>query len=219
VTRLLIWRHGQTEWNAVDRVQGQTDVGLDEVGRRQASLSAPAIAALRPDVIVSSDLSRAADTAAVLAGLTGQDVALDPRLRERNYGRMQGYLLTEIAERWPEEYAQWRAGAPVPELGAESSEELADRSCAAFRDAAERVPGGTVVIVTHGGSARHGCGALLGWPLSTTRTLGPLANCRWTELGWDVRRGWQLRAHNVGVPMVESSPQATDKSTEPAAAR
>jgi probable phosphoglycerate mutase len=56
-----------------------------------------------------------------------------------------------------------------------------------------------VVAVTHGGSARHGCAALLGWPDAVSRTLGVLGNCRWCDLRSDPVRGWQLRAYNVGV--------------------
>ncbi|MER7168943.1 histidine phosphatase family protein, partial [Micromonospora sp. NPDC000207] len=62
MTRLIVWRHGNTEWNAAGRVQGQTDVPLNDRGRDQARAAAPLLAALRPDAIVSSDLSRAADT-------------------------------------------------------------------------------------------------------------------------------------------------------------
>ena len=67
MTRLIIWRHGNTDWNAASRVQGQTDVPLNDLGREQAREAAPLLAALRPDAIVASDLSRAADTAAALA--------------------------------------------------------------------------------------------------------------------------------------------------------
>jgi probable phosphoglycerate mutase len=81
MTRLIIWRHGNTDWNAANRVQGQTDVPLNDLGREQALAAAPLLAALRPDAIVASDLSRAADTAAALAAPTGLPVRSDQRLR------------------------------------------------------------------------------------------------------------------------------------------
>ncbi len=197
MTRLLLWRHGQTEWNADSRVQGQTDVGLSPAGIEQAESMARRLATFQPDLIVSSDLSRAADTAAALAALTGLDVVSDPRLRERHFGQWQGLRLTEIAERWPAEYASWRAGQPVAGLGVETIEDLAKRVSAALQDVADRVPGGTAVVAMHGAAARHGCAALLGWPDAVTRTLGALANCHWTELRFDAVRGWQLWAHNA----------------------
>jgi ribosome silencing factor RsfS/YbeB/iojap len=79
--RLVLWRHGQTVWNAERRFQGQSDIPLDEVGQAQAERAARLLAALRPDLIVSSDLSRAAQTAAPLSRLTGLEVTLDKDLR------------------------------------------------------------------------------------------------------------------------------------------
>jgi probable phosphoglycerate mutase len=199
MTRLVVWRHGNTDWNATDRVQGQTDTPLNDVGRAEAAAAAPLLAALRPDAIVASDLRRAADTAAVLARLTGLPVQSDARLRERDYGLWQGLTLAEVAEQFPAEYAQWRAGASAPGCGVESYDDLGKRVGEALQEAADAVPGGTVVVATHGGAARQGCGALLGWPPAALRTLAPLCNCHWTELRHHPKRGWQLAAHNVGA--------------------
>jgi probable phosphoglycerate mutase len=195
---LLLWRHGETEWNASRRVQGQLDVDLSDVGRAQAVAVAPRLAAVRPDLIVASDLRRAATTAAALAELTGLDVALDARLRERDFGEWQGRHLTEIATRWPAEYAQWRAGEPISGLGLEDLDDMTKRVAGALAEIIERVDGGTAVVATHGGSARQGTAALLDWPASAARTLGPLSNCHWSELTFDTTRGWQLFSHNVG---------------------
>ncbi|MGC4874677.1 histidine phosphatase family protein [Micromonospora sp. DT43] len=209
MTRLIVWRHGNTDWNAANRVQGQTDVPLNELGRDQARAAAPLLAALRPDAIVSSDLSRAAETAAALAALTGLPVRTDARLRERHFGQWQGLHLTEVAERFPAEYARWRAGDPDPGADLEPLHDLGERVAAALREAADAAPDGTVVIATHGGGSRQGVGHLLGWDPGVLRGVGSLANCHWTELRrapsapavgrpQDVR-GWQLRAHNVGL--------------------
>ncbi|MFI6132228.1 histidine phosphatase family protein [Micromonospora sp. NPDC051141] len=199
MTRLIIWRHGNTDWNAQSRVQGQTDVPLNDLGREQARAAAPVLAALRPDAIVASDLRRAADTAAALAAVTGLPVRSDPRLRERHFGEWQGLALTEAAERFPDEFARWRAGDPDPGAGIESLHDLGTRLGAAFRDAADLAAGGTVVVATHGGGARQGVGHLLGWDHAVLRSVGSLGNCHWTELRHDDARGWHLRAHNVGL--------------------
>ena len=208
MTRLIVWRHGNTDWNAANRVQGQTDVALNDLGREQAALAAPLLAALRPDAIVASDLQRAMDTAAALAALTGLPVRTDPRLRERYYGLWQGLTMTEVAERFPAEHARWRAGQPDPGCQVESLDDMGKRVGGALQDAADAVPGGTIVVATHGGGARQGCGHLLGWDSAVLRTVGSLQNCHWTELRHDDVRGWQLRAHNVGLVTQAAVPEA-----------
>ncbi|GAA4713821.1 histidine phosphatase family protein [Phytohabitans rumicis] len=206
MTRLIVWRHGNTDWNASDRVQGQTDTALNDLGREQAAAAAPLIAALHPDAIVASDLRRAADTAAALAGLTGLPVRTDPRLRERSYGQWQGLTITEVAAHFPEQYTRWRAGEQPLGCDVETLDDLGKRVGQALGEAADSVPGGTVVVATHGGAARQGCGFLLGWPASVMRTLGPLQNCHWTDLGHDQVRGWWLRAHNSGASPQRPTP-------------
>jgi len=198
VSRLVIVRHGRTGYNASHLIQGQLDVELDQVGRAEAAAVAPRLAALEPAVIVSSDLRRAADTAAALATLTGLPVRLDPRLRERSFGQWQGLHGSEISERFPEEYARWQAGKEVDGCGVEELDDLAKRASAAFEDAADLAPGGTVMVFCHGGTAKYGVAALLGWPASVLPSLGPLGNCRWIELRRDTVRGWQLRGYNLG---------------------
>jgi broad specificity phosphatase PhoE len=198
MTRLIVWRHGNTDWNGDNRVQGQIDTPLNDLGREQAAAAAPLLAALRPDAIVGSDLSRAADTAAALSALTGLPVRTDPRLRERHYGLWQGLTMTEVAERFPVEYTPWRAGAQDPGCEIETLDDLGKRVGDALQEAADAVPGGTIVVATHGGAARQGCGHLLGWSPEVVRTIGGLQNCHWTELRHDDIRGWQLRAYNLG---------------------
>ncbi|RIV35629.1 histidine phosphatase family protein [Micromonospora radicis] len=218
MTRLVIWRHGNTDWNAASRVQGQTDVALNDLGREQARTAAPLLAALRPDAVVASDLSRAADTAAALAALTGLPVRSDARLRERHFGRWQGLLLTEAAERFPAEFARWRAGDPDPGADIEPLGELGKRVGTALQEAADEAAGGTIVIATHGGAARQGCGHLLGWEHDVLRTIGSLRNCHWTELRHDLDRGWHLRAHNVGPISAPVTPVAPAVPAAPVSA-
>ncbi|MFC0532640.1 histidine phosphatase family protein [Phytohabitans kaempferiae] len=198
MTRLIVWRHGNTDWNATDRVQGQTDTPLNDLGHEQAAAAAPLLAAFHPDAIVASDLRRAADTASALAALTGLPVRTDPRLRERSYGKWQGLTMAEVAERFPAEHARWRAGEQPQSCDVETLDDLGKRVGQALQEAADQVPGGTIVVATHGGAARQGCGFLLGWSTDVLRRVGPLQNCHWTDLGHDPIRGWWLRAHNAG---------------------
>ena len=198
-TRLVVWRHGNTDWNADGRVQGQTDTPLNDLGRQQAVDAAELLVRLRPDAIVASDLRRAVDTAAALAALTGLSVRPDVRLRERYFGAWQGLTMTEVSQRRPDEHARWAAGADVIGGDVETLDDMGKRVGEALQDAADRTPGGTVVVTTHGGAARQGIGHLLGWPTAQLRTVRALQNCHWAELTHDTSRGWQLSAYNVGA--------------------
>ena len=197
-TRLVVWRHGNTDWNADGRVQGQTDTPLNDLGRQQAVDAAELLVRLRPETIVASDLRRAVDTAAALAALTGLSVRPDIRLRERHFGAWQGFTMAEVSQRRPDEYARWVAGADVVGGDVETLDDLGKRVSEALQDAADLASGGTVVVATHGGAARQGIGHLLGWPATQLRTLRALQNCHWAELTHDAVRGWQLAAYNVG---------------------
>ncbi|MCM4080593.1 histidine phosphatase family protein [Paractinoplanes hotanensis] len=198
MTRLIVWRHGNTDWNAGNRVQGQTDVSLNDLGRQQAVDAAELLVKLKPGAIVSSDLRRSADTAAALAALTGLSISYDKRLRERYFGAWQGYTMTEVAQLFPDQHARWQAGQEVGG-DVESLDELGRRVSDALLDAAALAPpGGTVVVATHGAAARQGVGHLLGWPIEQLRTLRALQNCHWIELTLDDKRGWQVAAYNVG---------------------
>ncbi|GAB1645629.1 histidine phosphatase family protein [Krasilnikovia sp. MM14-A1259] len=199
MTRLIVWRHGNTDWNAARRVQGQTDVPLNDLGQRQAVDAAELLARLRPAAIVSSDLRRAADTASALAALTGLDVHTDPRLRERYFGPWQGLTMAEVAQARPQEHARWKVGDDVIGDDIETLSDLGKRVADGLQAAADLVPpGATVVAATHGAAARQGIGHLVGWPTEQLRTLRALQNCHWVELTHDEARGWQIGAYNVG---------------------
>ena len=193
----MLWRHGQTVWNAERRFQGQSDIPLDETGQAQAERAARLLAALRPDMIVSSDLTRAASTAAPLARLTGLEVTLDKDLRERHGGRWEGLTDTEIRTRYPDEHARW-----TPPDG-EPSALVADRVAAALLRVAEAVSDpamatGLAVVVSHGAALRLGMSRLLGMPEDLFGVLGPLSNCSWSVLGRRHGR-WRLLEHNAGT--------------------
>jgi probable phosphoglycerate mutase len=194
--RLVLLRHGQTVWNAEHRFQGQSDIPLDETGEAQAERAGRLLAALRPDMIVSSDLRRATGTAAPLSRLTGLPVTLDKDLRERFGGLWEGLTDTEINERYPRERASW-----TPPDG-ESAAAVADRVHAGLRRVADALTelddGGLAVIVSHGAAIRLGMERMLGIPEESAGVLGPLSNCCWSVLG---RRGprWRILEHNAGT--------------------
>jgi glucosyl-3-phosphoglycerate phosphatase len=191
--RLVLWRHGQTQWNVDGRFQGQSDIPLDAVGEQQAERAARLLAGLRPDAIVSSDLVRAMATAAPLARLTGLTVTTDKDLRERFGGLWEGLTDTEIRTRYPAEHAAW-----MPP-GGESSAVVAERAGAALeRIAAAMAPGTLVVVVSHGAAIRLGAARLLGFPEGLWGAVGPLANCAWSVLGRR-RSRWRLLEHNAGT--------------------
>jgi probable phosphoglycerate mutase len=200
--RAIIWRHGRTSWNAAGRYQGQANPPLDDTGVAQAALAATMIATLRPDVIVTSDLQRAASTAEALARVTGLVPLIDPRLRERSLGHWEGLTRAEVAQRYPDEMADWLAGRDVSRRGGESRIEVGTRALAAFAELTDGT--GTdnmlAVLVTHSATAISLTSALLGLPQDTP-VLGPLANCHWTEMRRD-DSGWRVRAHNNGAPGV-----------------
>ena len=195
---MVLWRHGQTRWNVEDRFQGHTDVELDEVGHDQAARSARLLAALRPRVIVSSDLRRAMDTAQALGRLAEVEVRPDARLRETYGGTWQGLTVDEIRDLDAQAYARWRAGEDVPAGGAETRTDVATRVLPAIAEAAASVPAGEcAVVVTHGGSARAAIGTMLDLPMDRWAVIGGLANCCWSVLEESAGR-WRLVEHNAG---------------------
>jgi probable phosphoglycerate mutase len=204
--KLVLLRHGRTAWNAQRRFQGQADPPLDEVGRGQAYEVADLIAALRPDLLVSSDAVRAMQTAQIVGDVIGLPVMPDARLRERGLGHWEGLTRDEVEQRYPDEFADWVAGRDVSRRGGETREQVAARALAAF---SELPTSGTVVIVTHSATAMALANALLRIP-QHMHSLGPLANCHWAELYAETSEQghgpdgsqpqWRLRGHNLGIP-------------------
>lgn len=211
VPRLLVWRHGRTSWNAAGRFQGQLDPPLDLVGQAQAHRTAPHLRAAglsaADTVVVSSDLVRATATAEALTGLLGIPLRTDARLREHGMGCWEGLTRDEIAERYPDQYADWMAGRPVRGRGGEEPEQVGDRAMAAL---AALPPVAVAVVVTHGGTAGRLVERLLGLGSDHHRVIGPLANCAWSELLFQGTR-WRLLRHNSAVAdMTEGGPGVDD---------
>jgi broad specificity phosphatase PhoE len=200
--RLILLRHGRTAWNAQRRFQGQLDPPLDDVGRMQAYEVAALIASIRPELLVSSDAARALQTAELVGAAIGLPVQAEARLRERSLGHWEGLTRDEVADQYPDEFADWIAGRDVSRRGGESREQVAGRALAAFTGLPDA---DTVVLVTHSATAMALTTALLGLD-QRFHVLGPLANCHWSELTVEHHDGtstaWRLRSHNVGAPGV-----------------
>jgi len=190
-TRMLLVRHGQSEWNATGRWQGQADPPLTDLGRLQAREAARALGTV--DAVWASDLQRAMETATIIAGELGVGpVVLDPDLRERDAGEFSGLTRAEIAARFPG-YLDDHRRPP----GWEADEALVERAVRALRRIAVEVPGGDVLVVTHGGLV-YALGAHLG------EEFARLAN---TEGRWlDVGPGHIMR---LGERVLLSAPEDT----------
>lgn len=204
--RIVLWRHGRTSWNSINRFQGQEDVPLDEVGLDQVRRAAQTLVGLKPAKIVSSDLERARVTAESLANLVGLSVQIDPDLRETYAGVWQGLTRTEIIERFPAEFAAWGGDSDIRPGGGETRLEVADRVTRAISRALAEVPeNGTLVVASHGGALRAALGRLLGLDPAQWAALGVLANAQWsvlTELDELTPRpvglNWRLQEYNAG---------------------
>lgn len=197
---VVLWRHGRTPFNAENRFQGQLDVPLDEVGRAQAATAAAHLSALPVHTVVSSDLTRAVDTATAFTALTEHRLTQDPAFREVDAGRWQGRLGTEIADEWPQERAAWLRGEDVRMGGGETRTELGTRVADAVTRHAAAVPDdGTLLVVSHGAALKAGALRLVGLPVTSGNALAGLRNCHWAVL---IRRsqGWALEEYNAGPP-------------------
>jgi probable phosphoglycerate mutase len=152
MTRILLARHGETDWNRAGRWQGHADPPLNEVGREQASALAERLAGDGVAAIYSSDLRRASETASVVAGRLGLPVFEDRGLREIDVGSWSGLTRAEVEQRFPAGFARWLDG----EIGhdGETREQLTERVVAAVERIAGAHPDGTVLVVTHGGAIR-----------------------------------------------------------------
>ena len=149
---LQIIRHGETEWNAAHRFQGHGDSPLNETGRRQVAALGRRMQAIQFDTLVSSDLGRAQETASIISGCTGHTVQLDSRLRERNYGVLEGLTVPQITEQYGEVLDQFNKDDPEYVLpGGESHRQHYQRNVAFFDEFLSGRFGTNVAAVAHGG--------------------------------------------------------------------
>ena len=200
--RLVLWRHGRTEWNVTGRFQGQGDVPLDSVGLGQAEQAARILATFDPVALYSSDLSRAYQTATALAELVNLPIQTDKRLREIHVGSWEGLLGSEIRAQNPDLAERlWRGEDVRRSPTGESPGEVAERMAEVLGEIAESAPdGSTVIAVTHGLAARVGSCRFVGLPFEHWRVMGGLSNCAWISL--DRHRSgayWRIEAYNAVV--------------------
>ena len=204
--RLVLWRHGQTVWNAENRHQGQIDIPLNDVGREQARHAAQTLLAMKPTHVIASDLERALETGRTLSDLAGIGLTVDERLRETFAGEWQGMTRDEIIAAYPADYAAWGGDSEIRPGGGETRWEVSDRVVEAIESALLDIPaGGTLVVASHGGALRSALGRLLGLDPRQWTILGVLANAQWsvlTELDENMPKlpdlKWRLQEYNAG---------------------
>ncbi len=198
--RLVLWRHGETDYNAAGRMQGHLDSALTPRGWNQARFAVPALARFSPDLVIASDLRRATDTATVLTDAIGVPLRIDKRLRETHLGEWQGMTGAEVDEAYPGERARWRRDATWAPPGGENRLDVAERAGEVVTDLqqANSEAGETVLLAAHGGLITALTAHLLNLPVETWPSLGGISNCHWVELG--ARDGkWRLLAYNAGM--------------------
>lgn len=195
---LILMRHGETDWNAQARLQGHRDIPLNSVGFAQAAAAAPSVAALAPQVIITSDLSRARSTAAQVTALTGLPASVDIRLRETSMGLWEGLTRDDVMAGWPGEWENWRATSAhnSPPEG-ESRWQVAGRANEVVGEL-----GATdhqrALLVAHGGLIVGLTGLLLHLPEDSWGTLLGIGNCHWVVLH-RFMGSWKLHSYNAGL--------------------
>jgi probable phosphoglycerate mutase len=204
MTDFVFIRHGETDWNRQQRFQGQIDVPLNTMGQAQAARLGERLSAERPDVLLSSDLGRALQTAAPLASAWALPARLQPALREQNFGVLEGLDVPTIKQRHPDLWALWlehRADFTLP--GGESLRQFHARVLGAVRELAAQQPGQTLAVVTHGGVLDMLWRTVHGLSLDGLRTC-EIPNTGINRMRW--RNGtleivqWADAAHLAGLP-------------------
>ena len=197
---IILLRHGVTDWNDGGRFQGHADIPLNDAGREQATAAGELLRDARITRAVSSDLSRAAETAQLVTAGWGIDVQTDSRLREVNVGSWAGMSVEDIGKEEPDFWPALREGRDFPRSPTgESATQAGQRVALAVLDHAEAAADGEVLLVVgHGLSLRVGALLLMGLDYSHARLFGGLGNCHWMVL----RPGedhYRLLSYNVGA--------------------
>jgi glucosyl-3-phosphoglycerate phosphatase len=201
--RLVMVRHGQTDFNVEGRMQGHLESELTAFGQEQALATAALLGGYEPVRLVSSDLSRAARTAERIGQATGLPVTLDRRLRETHLGKWQGFTADEVDAEWPGQVDAWRADPTWAPPGGESRVDVANRARPVVEELERELAGGprsTVVLCAHGGLISSLTCALLGLEPMSWTAFGGLGNAHW---GIVHRRPepdapWRLSGYDLG---------------------
>lgn len=183
MTRLLLIRHGETIWNSEMRYQGHSDIPLSEVGRDQAKRLSARLAGEQIDHFYASDLSRAFETAEIVAAPHGKGVQKMEQLRETKFGAWEGLKFSEIQEQYPEIWAKWRddpRSTILPE--GESLDSVDERVMGGIKQILELHKNETVAVVGHGG---------------TTRLILSAA------LDIDIKYIWRIRQDNTALNIID----------------
>jgi probable phosphoglycerate mutase len=199
--RVVLWRHGQTDWNVENRFQGHSDIPLNRVGEYQVKQAAEVLVGLKPNRIVSSDLIRAQSTAAALAELTNLQVEINSGLRETNGGLWEGKTAPENRTSHKDLFTNWYEGGDEPAgVTGERRSDVAKRAVEVIeRETANFA--GTIVFVTHGGTVRSILGSILNLPIAQWGVIGGLSNACWSVLELTKHHTgsrWYLAEHNAG---------------------
>jgi probable phosphoglycerate mutase len=203
-TRLLVVRHGETQWNIAARIQGHLDSPLTAAGESQAAAIGTRLAAEGFDRLFSSDLGRALQTAQAIAARTGHAIVTDARLRERNYGIAEGLTYGEIDVRYPDVFARVRESDPdyvVP--GGESRRQLFERVREAFESLARAADGERIAVVCHGGVLASLYRHVSGIPVGAAHAI-PIPNASYNALTYE-SGAWRIEAwgDTAHLPAVE----------------
>jgi probable phosphoglycerate mutase len=173
--RIHLVRHGETSWNAEGRLQGQTDIPLNDRGFEQAKEAAATLERLPIGAVFASDLTRARQTAQVIADRLGLAVKIDPALRERDYGVVEGQLDSDIERKFGNRLTSAWSDPDFTFEGGETSRQVYARVQAFFTRLFAARPTHDLVLVSHGGTIRTAVGYLRGLPIDQ-RIRGPVAN-------------------------------------------
>ena len=161
--KLILVRHGVTEWNKSLRYQGHSDIPLSEIGRGQAKALSERLAKAKIDAFYASDLSRAKETAEIIASPHHEEVKLMSQYRETKFGEWEGLTYNEIIEKFPREMADWRVNPTVTRIpGGETLNEVAQRCMSGINEIKAEHEQQTVLLVAHGGIIRIIISSLIG---------------------------------------------------------
>jgi broad specificity phosphatase PhoE len=187
MTTILLARHGETDWNRDGRWQGHTERPLNDAGQAQARALGSRLAGMGIDLLYSSDLARARQTAGAVEHATGLEAIVDRDLREVDVGQWAGCTREQARERDPAWYREWVEGAVEGYPGGETYLELHRRSVRAFLRILEAADGRTAVVVCHGGNVRAIVSEVVGLGADQRWRVAAVANCSLTAI--ERRRG------------------------------